>query len=105
MRNDTPISFKQATFVVAWLYQIFTTIVSLGWLVVCLLPVAMSFDSGYHWKMILFDIVAMFGPIFILGLTNWFCWHSYRKERYATAFAVMIVMVVLIGLLILGVVY
>ncbi len=105
MNNNDHISFKQTTLIVVWLYQILSVLLALGWLLVCLLPVAMSFDSGYHLKLILFDVLMAFGPILVLGLSNWFCWYSYRKERYAAVFSVMIVMVVIIAVGIVGALY
>lgn len=102
INNQPELSNKQTTLIVVWLYQILSVILALGWLLVCLLPVAMSFDSGYQVKIILFDIAFTFAPIMVLGLTNWFCWYNYRKARYTVAFSVMIVMVVIIAIGVIG---
>ncbi len=105
MNNQPEISFKQTTLIVVWLYQILSVFLIAGWLLITLLPNAMSFDAGIHLKTILMDVALTFGPIALMVVSNWFCWHSYRKDRYAAALSMMIVMVVLVAVSVLRLLY
>ena len=103
--SEAPISFKQVTLIVTWLYQILSVFLIAGWLLITLLPNAMSFDAGIYWQTIVMDLALTFGPIGVVILSNWFCWHSYYKGHYAAALSIIVVIVALAVIGIWGLFY
>lgn len=89
---------KPYTKIMLILFLILSVFLTLGWLVMCLLPVAMSFDSGINAKTILMDIALTLGPILILWGANIAMWMSYHRDQQKAAWSIMIVVVVVIAL-------
>src|SRR3990167_8570842 len=87
---------------------IFALIASTFWYFSLLLPIAMSFDSGFHLGMIIADIIALTAPLFfqllpvILGLIairkgNYNRAVSFLKISWFSAAAVVILFALVMG--------
>lgn len=72
---------KDKRFVIYLVIQIIIVLLAIAWVLICLMPDAMSLAAGLTFSNIAMVIALTFGPVLILALISLLMWRCYLKAK------------------------